>query len=74
MENMIILLISVLIVLVYIMIRLVDKVHENDLYIKAINDDRKRMHNEVNNLTLQNDNLMTVIEVLDKRIDEMKDK
>lgn len=74
MENMIILLISVLIVLVYIMIRLVDKVHENDLYIKAINDDRKRMHNEVNNLTLQNDNLMTVIEILDKRIDEMKDK
>lgn len=74
MENMIILLISVLIVLVYIMIKLVDKVHENDLYIKAINDDRKRMHNEVNNLTLQNDNLMTVIEILDKRIDEMKDK
>lgn len=74
MENMIILLISVLIVLVYIMIRLVDKVHENDLYIKAINDDRKRMHNEVNNLTLQNDNLMTIIEILDKRIDEMKDK
>lgn len=74
MENMIILLISVLIVLVYIMIKLVDKVHENDLYIKAINDDRKRMHNEVNNLTLQNDNLMTIIEILDKRIDEMKDK
>jgi hypothetical protein len=56
------------------MIETNDKVHENDRYIKELQraikmqqEHSKMQQNAITNLTMQNDNLMTVITLLEQK-------
>lgn len=73
MDGIVIILLMILVIIIVLLIFTVlavqfnDKLHENDIYINVLQKHIKMQQNQINNLTLQNDNLMTVISLLEQK-------
>lgn len=70
----VLIIILVLIGLVIAMMEMNDIIKTNNIKVAYIKKHNETLVNQVNSLTLQNDNLMTMITILDNRIKDLEGK
>lgn len=70
----VLIIILVLIGLVIAMMEMNDIIKTNNIKVAYIKKHNEALVNQVNSLTLQNDNLMTMITILDNRIKDLEGK